>query len=54
MTTQAQKVRTIVQHHDMKISDAQAEAIAAYIIEEGLKITLVTILEVVLILWVMS
>ena len=54
MTNQATKVMQLAASNGTFLTPEQAEIIAAKIIDEGLRVTFLTILEIVLILWVTS
>ena len=56
MTDEAQDVKVKLDYSGLGINltQEQAEIVAARILEEGLKITLLTILEVIAVLWVTS
>lgn len=51
MTEGALLVYDVAHKEDMSLSPQQAEELYAYLIEHGLKLTMKTILEVIIILW---
>ncbi len=54
MTSNAQKIKVIVKNNGIEMSEAQAEFIAARMVEEGIRITFLTILGVIAVLWLTS
>ena len=54
MTKEGRTVMVVTGNHGLGLTPEQAEQVAARILEEGLKVTLLTILEIIAILWVAS
>lgn len=47
-------IKRLAERDNLSLSDQQSEEIYAYMVENGMKLTLKTILEVIIILWLAS
>lgn len=54
MTEEAYIIKKLAEKEGLSLSNQQSEALFTYIFEYGLKLTMKTILEVIVILWITS
>ena len=54
MTKEGRKVMAVTGNHGLGLTPDQAEQVAVALLEAGLKITLLTVLEIIAVLWVTS